>query len=249
MSNDKMREIVKMINKRLACVCLLSLLCLCSACGKNENVKNAENLISQIGTVTIDSWDEIETAQEALDGLGDADLENVDNKHQLELARESFESIISDYNRSIASAVSLISSDSGSDFLMKNVSDGVAELERIRAELPDEVVEKYILFDEDESLDEYIRDKSAFVVDNCYPNTTVMTFDKWLYVTTGVRSSMATTNYGTEYYKIFEDGWTDEIDALWNIKYAYDDYIKREGFTGRVTCGLVGGEGIDVTLR
>ncbi len=239
----------------LASVFVISSLCLFAGCNKtekkNESVKRAEDLISQIGTVSIDSWDEIEAAESAINSLSDSDYESVDNKRQLELARETFNEIIDDYNRRIEEARLLANNTD----LMSNVAEGIDALVEIRSELPDEVLTNYIVFNDDISLDEFIENYGDVVSSICYPDTTVMTFDFWYYHSLGAVASLSNDGSDKDYeiMSANDPRWygdlSEKVDYLWDVKYAYDDYIRSEGYSGTVTCGIYDIVGISVTIR
>lgn len=77
---------------------MLLLLLVCTAvffcaCGKSEEVKAVENLISNIGTVSFSSSEDIQAAQNAFDALSDDDKKKVSNYQTLEEARKAFESL------------------------------------------------------------------------------------------------------------------------------------------------------------
>ena len=65
-------------------------LCLCS-CGKSKDVKAAEDAISAIGTVTLDSAEAIEYAEKLYNILTDSEKSDVSNRITLVEARESFD--------------------------------------------------------------------------------------------------------------------------------------------------------------
>ena len=220
----------------------------CNSFTKNPDVANVETLIDQIGTVTIDSWDEIESAETALNNLSGSDYEEVNNVKILEQAEEDFDAIIEDYNSRIEEARYLAEESTGGRILMRNISDGLNTIQEIRAELPDEVVDRYIVFNSDKDLDEWIEYNDEFLSRSCYPNTTVLKFDLWYYVTTGYGANLTTGNTG-EFYQLFSEQDFDQVDYLWSVKHAYDDYVSSEGYSSRVTCGLVDTWGIDVNLR
>ena len=76
----------KAISLLLALVMCLSL----CACGKSEAVKNVENLISGIGSVTISSSAAIKEAEEAYNALSDEEQTKVKNYSDLEKAKKDF---------------------------------------------------------------------------------------------------------------------------------------------------------------
>ena len=63
------------------------------ACGKSEAVKSAEDAISAIGEVSVDSGDAIANAEKLYGILTDAEKEKVENRLTLVEAREQFEKV------------------------------------------------------------------------------------------------------------------------------------------------------------
>lgn len=68
-------------------ICTLMVLILC-ACGKSEEVKNVEKLISNIGTVSLSSEKSISEAENAYNSLTDEDKGKVKNYSKLENAKK-----------------------------------------------------------------------------------------------------------------------------------------------------------------
>ena len=64
-----------------------------SACGKSKAVKQTEQLISAIGTVSIQSADAIEAAERALAALTDEEQKTVKNGEVLREARQAYEKL------------------------------------------------------------------------------------------------------------------------------------------------------------
>ena len=241
------------MKKKIIVVALITtFMSLCVIGCKSSEVRNAEQLISQIGTVTVDSWDEIEAAENALNSLSDSDYEHVNNKRQFEQAKEEFNNIIDVYNQRIESARASANQEntSTSTISMTKLSEGIEELTEIRAELPDEVVERYIVFNSDMSMDQWIEEMSDLITDSCYPGTTCMRFDVWYWSVTGSVVFEDPDESGSRdyYYKVVSGYSPDGIDYLWDVKYAYDDYVSSEGYGGSISCGLVGGEDIGITI-
>lgn len=73
-------------------VSIVLCVCLC-ACGKSEAVKSAEEAISAIGEVSVDSGDAIANAEKLYGILTDAEKEKVENRLTLVEAREQFEKV------------------------------------------------------------------------------------------------------------------------------------------------------------
>lgn len=71
---------------------LVMILSMC-ACEKSEAVKNVENLISGIGSVTISSFAKIQEAEEAYYALSDEEQTKVKNYKELEKAKKDLESL------------------------------------------------------------------------------------------------------------------------------------------------------------
>ena len=80
--------------KRVIALMVLAaaLLTLC-ACGKSKAVKQTEQLISAIGTVSIQSADAIEAAERALAALTDEEQKTVKNGEVLREARQAYEKL------------------------------------------------------------------------------------------------------------------------------------------------------------
>ena len=62
-------------------------------CGKSEAVKSAEDAISAIGEVSVDSGDAIANAEKLYGILTDTEKEKVENRLTLVEAREQFEKV------------------------------------------------------------------------------------------------------------------------------------------------------------
>lgn len=79
----------------LCCVALLAFSCmlLFAGCGKSEAVKAAEDLIDEIGDVSLDSADAIQSAKEAVAKLSDEEREKVGNSKKLTKAEEVYNNI------------------------------------------------------------------------------------------------------------------------------------------------------------
>lgn len=60
---------------------------------KNKNVRKTEEAIKAIGTVTLDSEDAIEEAEELYDDLTDAEKDKVENVRELEEAKDEYEDL------------------------------------------------------------------------------------------------------------------------------------------------------------
>ena len=75
----------------LAFVMCLSLF----ACGKSSAVTAAEEAISKIGEVTLDSKEAIDAAKAAYDALEDDDKEKVENAYVLDAAVKGFDALLS----------------------------------------------------------------------------------------------------------------------------------------------------------
>lgn len=72
---------------------LIGCMMLCSACGKSEEVKATEELISQIGTVSFSSDEAIQKAQNAFDSLSVEEQKKVENIKTLEDARAAYDAL------------------------------------------------------------------------------------------------------------------------------------------------------------
>lgn len=79
--------------KRILSFILILAICLSlCACGKSEEVKSVEEMISSIGEISIDSTDLINDARDAYNALSDEDKEKVENASILREA--TFESLV-----------------------------------------------------------------------------------------------------------------------------------------------------------
>lgn len=76
------------INKAIAMAFVLSLCLGLTACGKSQEASNVDELISAIGTVTINSIDAIQSAENAYNTLTDKQKEEVENYIALDKAKE-----------------------------------------------------------------------------------------------------------------------------------------------------------------
>lgn len=92
--------------KRTFTLFLALALCLCLCACKSEEAKNAESLISAIGTVTLDSESAITAAEEAYAALSEEDKANVENYALLTDARSTYEEAVA--QAQIAAAQELI---------------------------------------------------------------------------------------------------------------------------------------------
>lgn len=97
--------VMKRKTKVAAVVLCISML-LCTGC-KSSAVKNAEELISGIGEVTLESKDAIEAAQDSYDALGEEQAK-VENLQILQEAEEKYDSILHDEVSPIEEAIAAI---------------------------------------------------------------------------------------------------------------------------------------------
>ena len=79
----------KIIAILLAVILLLSL----CACGKSKEAQAVDDLIMAIGEVSLDSAEEIESAENAYNALSEKDRENVENYAILETSRETLDNL------------------------------------------------------------------------------------------------------------------------------------------------------------
>ena len=81
--------------KRTA-ICLVLLLTLClNACGgKSKEAKAADDLISSIGEVTLESESKIEAAEQAVSALNAEDKERLEGTETLAAARKSYDTLV-----------------------------------------------------------------------------------------------------------------------------------------------------------
>ena len=81
--------------KRYFALILAAILCICfSACGKSQAAIDADNLISAIGTVDLNSGPAIEAAEKAVAALEDKDLEQIEYKQILVDARATYDELV-----------------------------------------------------------------------------------------------------------------------------------------------------------
>lgn len=73
---------------------LLLTLNLCACGGKSKEAKNADDLISAIGTVTLESESKIEAAETAVSALSAEDKEHLDGAETLAAARETYDTLV-----------------------------------------------------------------------------------------------------------------------------------------------------------
>lgn len=86
MKGQKMKKIIAIL---LAVILLLSL----CACGKSKEAQAVDDLIMAIGEVSLDSAEEIESAENAYNALSEKDRENVENYAILETSRETLDNL------------------------------------------------------------------------------------------------------------------------------------------------------------
>lgn len=65
-----------------------------TACGKSAAAQAADDLIAAIGTVTLDSGDKIAAAEAALGALTDKEIEQVENRTVLAVARTEYDALV-----------------------------------------------------------------------------------------------------------------------------------------------------------
>lgn len=81
--------------KKYFALILTATLCLCfSACGKSKAAVDADNLISAIGTVDLNSGAAIEAAEKAVAALEDKDLEQIEYNQVLTDARATYDELV-----------------------------------------------------------------------------------------------------------------------------------------------------------
>lgn len=105
--------------KRYFALILAAILCVCfSACGKSQAAIDADNLISAIGTVDLNSGPAIEAAEKAVAALEDKDLEQIEYKQVLADARATYDELIKQAQiakvEDAISAIGTVMLDSGS---------------------------------------------------------------------------------------------------------------------------------------
>ena len=75
----------------VALIIVCAMLC---GCGKSEAVKNVEQLINEIGEVTVDSEESINKAEEAYNALTDKEKEQVENADQISTKKEEYQACV-----------------------------------------------------------------------------------------------------------------------------------------------------------
>lgn len=105
--------------KRYFALILAAILCICfSACGKSQAAIDADNLISAIGTVDLNSGPAIEAAEKAVAALEDKDLEQIEYKQILADARATYDELVKQAQiakvEDAISAIGTVTLDSGS---------------------------------------------------------------------------------------------------------------------------------------
>lgn len=80
--------------KRLSLAMVLTLSLLLNTCGKSDTVKNVEEEINSLGTITIDSETDIKNIDEDYDALTDKEKKQVENTELLDSAKEKFKVIM-----------------------------------------------------------------------------------------------------------------------------------------------------------
>ena len=73
---------------------VLAIMLSACACGTSSAVKNAREAITAIGTVTLDSLNDIEYAEKLFNILTDNEKEKIDNRIDLVNAREEYEALV-----------------------------------------------------------------------------------------------------------------------------------------------------------
>ena len=81
------------MKKFLLLICAIFVLLLLSACGKSESVKYVESLIADIGDVSLESKDAIESAKNAFDNLSAEEKADVKNYYILVESMSTFEEL------------------------------------------------------------------------------------------------------------------------------------------------------------
>lgn len=104
--------------KRYFALILAAILCICfSACGKSQAAIDADNLISAIGTVDLNSGPAIEAAEKAVAALEDKDLEQIEYKQILAGARATYDELVKQAQiakvEDAISAIGTVTLDSG----------------------------------------------------------------------------------------------------------------------------------------
>lgn len=83
------------MKKRIALLLLAAMCLSMTACGgKSEAAQSADDLISAIGTVTLESGDKIAAAEQAVNALDSKDAEQVENKAALSQARQDYDALV-----------------------------------------------------------------------------------------------------------------------------------------------------------
>ena len=95
--------------KRVICTLLIAItfVSLCS-CGKSEAVANVDNMILEIGEVTLDSGDKITAAEEAASDLQESEYNQLEELSVLEDARETYDQLVKEDIAEIENAINTI---------------------------------------------------------------------------------------------------------------------------------------------
>ena len=94
--------------KRVICTLLIAItfVSLCS-CGKSEAVANVDNMILEIGEVTLDSGDKITAAEEAASDLQESEYNQLEELSVLEDARETYDQLVKEDIAEIENAIKI----------------------------------------------------------------------------------------------------------------------------------------------
>lgn len=139
---------------KAALLLLLALCLMLSGCGKSEAVRQAEEVISSIGEVTLQSKDSIEKAEAAYAALPPEERADVENYTVLKDARDAYDALVEQQNKKAIAAV-----EDKIDGLSDVTLDKKAEVEAARkaydelgAALQERVSNAKILFDAEERI-------------------------------------------------------------------------------------------------
>ncbi len=156
----------------LLCVCLCFALLAC----KSEEVKNVEELIEDIGKVSLDSGDAIAEAEEAYDELSKDDKKKVENYDDLEDARADYNELAVEYVEDLIDDLGNISVDSGAA-----IDEARSAYDALDKEAQKEVGNLDVLTDAE---DQYALIESVMITDFAPMDTSnvssmTATFEEW----------------------------------------------------------------------
>ena len=100
------------MKKKLLIILTITMCFIVSACGKSEEAINADNLIMNIGEVTLESADKIKVAEEAIDQLTDQQKKQLENMTVLENAKTKYNDLMTSKVQESISAIGTVNLES-----------------------------------------------------------------------------------------------------------------------------------------